>query len=312
MSLTVDSNQVHFAKFGRCENIKTGKTRCAMTPEDCEPARNDEGERWFNDLRSKQKGIDDHECKCENTLMGACVSVGGKKMGYECAPRTKNVEEEYCSPKEDDSGNSIDPTYEILPTNAAGTNCYCDALQSVEDDSIRNSPSSMTKYGACYNPANGDFFCAYSSDYCQGENHSWVHPDEVPEIREDGGYCTCEQTHIGGCVGGMYPFHCALSPEDCHWNEFFLPIDLKVQHNHACMLCERTVTLDPQPDEIKTLDFDPSTRSGLSFTAGISIGAAVTVVAIALCCAARYCARKDKESGATVESASPGSVPQLA
>jgi len=310
MSLSVESNQKHYASFGRCQNVNTGETRCAMTPEDCEPARNDDGERWFNDLRLQQKGIDDGPCKCENTLMGACVSVGGKRMNYECAPRTKTVENDYCQPKDNEDGDSIIPTYEILPTNTAGTNCYCDALQSIEDDSIRKSPSSLTKYGACYNGSVDDFFCAYSSDYCTGD-HTWVHPSDVPSIRSDGGYCTCEQTHIGGCVGGMYSFHCALSSDDCHWNTFVLPIDLKVQHNHACMLCEKTITLDPQPDEIAAIDFDPSSAPGLSLVAGISIGAAVTVVALALCGIVRYRVRKDKASNDNVDDSSPEEVPQI-
>lgn len=293
MSLAVTSSQIHYARFGRCQNIETLETRCAMTRDDCEPIGNDGGERWFNNLRLKQKGIDDGPCKCENTLMGACVSVGGKTMDYECAPRTEKVEEEYCLPHDDKDGNQIDPTYQILPTNSAGTNCFCDALQSVEDDKIRHNPSSLTKYGACYDSFRDEFFCAYSSEYCD-HNHVWVHPSEVPSIREDGGHCTCEQTHVGGCVGGSESFHCALSSDDCHWSGFVLPIALKTQHNHACMLCEKTISLEPKADEIiETLEYAPTIRS-LTLTAGISIGVTVTVVAIVLCGVIRFYVRKDK------------------
>ena len=292
MSLVVTSSQKHYARFGRCENVKTGATRCAMTKDDCEPARNEDGERWYNDLRLKQKGIDDGPCKCGNTLMGACVTFGAKQMNFECAPRTINVEEDYCVGDENGDGTSTDPTYAILPTNSAGTNCYCDALQSIEDDRIHRSSSSRTKYGACHNQDDGSFFCAYSSEYCEG-NHRWVRPELVPDIRGDGGYCTCEQTHIGGCIGGMESFHCALSEDDCYWNEFVMPIPLKAQHNHACMLCEQTVSLDPKPDEIETLEYSPSTTS-LSFTAGISIGITVSVVSIVLCGMVRFYVRKDK------------------
>jgi len=296
-SIATQSSQKHYAKFGRCQNIETGKTRCAMTPEDCESARNENGERWYNDAYTKQKGIDDGDCKCENTLMGACVSVVGKNMNYECAPRTKTVEEDYCLPQDDVNGILLDPTYEILPTNTAGTNCFCDALQSIEDDTIRNSPSSLNKYGACFDASKDEFFCAYSGEYCQGD-HVWIHPQDVPDIRADGGFCTCEQTHIGGCVGGFHNFHCALSEEDCHWNSFVLPIDLKMEHNHSCLLCDRTVSLSIKPDEIvDSVEFDPSLAPrGLSFTAGISIGVAVTVIGLVLCGVMRYYARKDKTS----------------
>jgi len=311
-SLALQSTQKHYARFGRCQNIKTGETRCAMTASDCEPARNDDGEMWYNDLRLKQKGIDDGDCKCENTLMGACVSVGGNHMSYECAPRTTR-EDDYCQAHDDDQdGNSVLPTYEILPTNSAGTNCFCDALQSIEDDSIRHSPASLTKYGACFDPFRDEFFCAYSSESCSGD-HVWVHPKDVPDIRPDGGFCTCEQTHIGGCIGGMYPFHCALSEEDCHWNSFVPPIPLKMQHNHACMMCEKTITLDPKPDEINTIEYAPNAMFSLSFTAGISIGVGVSVVFLVYCGVARFYARKDKagKSNTAVEDSAPGSVPQI-
>lgn len=279
MSLSISSSQKHYARFGRCENVKTGETRCAMTPEDCEPARNDDGERWFSDLRLKQKGIEGAPCTCENTLMGACVTVGGKHMTYDCAPRTARVEEDYCRKEE---SSPFDPTYEVLPTNSAGTNCHCDALQSIEDDAIRHSTSSRTRYGACYVPnASGEenrFFCAYSSDYCTGD-HIWLHPNDVPGVRGDGEHCTCESTHIGGCVGGMYAFHCALAEEDCHWNTFVLPIPLKTELNHACFLCEKTIALDPKPDEIDTTDFAPSR---LNTATAVSIVLTVSVVSIVL------------------------------
>jgi len=264
-----------------------------MTPEDCEPARNEDGERWFNALRLEQKGIEGAPCTCQNTLMGACVSVGGKHMTYECSPRTKDVEEDYC--RKTESGD--DPTYEILPTNSAGTNCYCDALQSIEDDSIRRSASSRTKYGACYIPNGvGDekenqFFCAYSSEYCTGD-HVWVHPNDVPNIHGEGEYCTCDATHIGGCVGGMYPFHCALSKEDCNWNTFNLPISMKTDHNHACFLCEKVFTVHPKQDEIDTVAYRGSPK--LATTVAVSVGIAVSVVALVLLGMTRSFVRKTK------------------
>lgn len=282
--MTITSSQKHYARFGRCQNIETGATRCAMSPDDCEPAINEEGEIWISNLRLAQKGINEAPCKCENTLMGACVSVGGKHMTYECAPRTKSVEEDYCRKPSD---GKIDPIYDILPANTAGTNCYCDALQSIEDDSIRKSSSSRTKYGACYNPSSvsDNFFCAYSSEYCTGE-HVWIHPEDVPSIRDSGEHCTCESTHIGGCVGGMYSFHCALSEYDCQWNRFVLPFALKQEHNHACFLCEQTMKLNPNPDEIDMTAFKGTT--GLSTGAAISVGVAVSVVGLVLLGAVRF------------------------
>lgn len=250
-----------------------------MTPDDCEPSRNEGGERWFSALRLKQKGVEEAPCTCRNTLVGACVTVGGKHMNYECAPRTSNVEEDYCHKTE----GGKDPTYEILPTNEAGTNCYCDILQSIEDDSIRGSPSARTKYGACYDHNAGEdekenrFFCAYSSDYCTG-NHMWVHPNDVPTIRGDGEYCTCESTHTGGCVGGMHPFHCALSEQDCNWNTFVPPIRLKTDHNHACFLCEETFTVNPKQDEIDALAY--MGYSKLTSAEAISIGVASSAIAL--------------------------------
>jgi len=305
MSLAVLSSQKHYARFGRCVNVKTGATRCAMSAEDCEPSRNEDGELWYNDLRLKQKGINDGDCKCENTLMGACVAIGGKRMDFECAPRTNQVEEDYCLPHEDENGNSINPDYQILPTNSAGTNCYCDKLHSIEDDAIRHDPNAMTKYGACYDDSNGEFFCAYSSDYCT-DGHRWVSPKDVPDIRGDGGHCTCEQTHIGGCVGGMYPFHCALSETDCHWNGFVLPLELKSQHNHACMLCDMKISLDVKHDEINEIEY---ATEGLPLAALISIGVAAPLVAIGLYFAIRSCCRRNKASSA--EDSSPENVPQI-
>jgi hypothetical protein len=88
-----------------------------------------------------------------------------------------------------------------------------------------------------------------------------------------------------------------------------------MEHNHACMLCEKTVSLSYKPDEIvDSVAFDPSLApKGLSFKAGISIGVAVTVVGLVLCGAMRYYARKDKTSGGntTGNTSSSEVVPQI-
>jgi len=307
--MSVSSSQVHYAQIGSCQNVVSGKTRCAISPDDCEPARNEDGEKWYSAIRMEEKvksgsGSSAAACRCEDTLIGACVFVGGKQMTYECAPRTtrsvnsvssssssstatSSSDEEqdnddiddadYCRPEEDDAGNILDPSYEFLPANAAGTNCFCDALHSIEDDSVTGRSSSRTRYGACYIPPNKNnkndddtednkFFCAYSSEYCTGD-HVWIHPNDVPTIRGDNGseggakgtgttnYCHCETTRIGGCVGGFHDFHCGISDSDC-WNTMFVPpIPLKVEHNHACLLCQQIMTIHPEQDEIDTMEF---------------------------------------------------------
>jgi len=314
--MSVSSSQVHYAQIGSCQNVVSGKTRCAISPDDCEPARNEDGEKWYSAIRMEEKVESGSAsgsaaaCRCEETLIGACVFVGGKQMTYECAPRTTRSvtsgsssstatsssdeeqdndvdnnndddNEDYCRQEEDDDGNILDPSYEFLPANSAGTNCFCDALHSIEDDSVTGRSSSRTRYGACYIPPNKNnnnnknddtednkFFCAYSSEYCTGD-HVWIHPNDVPTIRGDNGgdgdgakdtgtvtnYCNCETTRIGGCVGGFHDFHCGISEADC-WNTMFVPpIPLKVAHNHACLLCKETMTIHPEQDEIDTMEF---------------------------------------------------------
>ena len=139
--------------------------------------------------------------------MGACTFVGGQHMKYQCAPRP-HIKDDYCRPEEKDDGTGafivIDPTYDILATNPTGTNCFCDAFKSADTGVMANNHT-FTSYGACYIPNDNDnenqFFCAYSSEYCTND-HIWVHPNDVPTILgKDDGYCNCENTHIGGCVG---------------------------------------------------------------------------------------------------------------
>jgi len=213
-------------------------------------------------------------------------------------------DEDYCRQEEDEYGNILDPSYEFLPANSAGTNCFCDALHSIEDDSVTGRSSSRTRYGACYIPPNNNkndddddddnkFFCAYSSDYCTGD-HVWIHPNDVPTIRGDGGanggdgssnYCNCETTRIGGCVGGFHDFHCGISESDC-WNNMFVPpIPLKMEHNHACLLCKETMTIHPEKDEIDSIEFQQETTpssnsSSSSITKAGAIGVGIGVLSL--------------------------------
>jgi len=294
-SLSVTSSQVHYAQFGRCQNIKTGKTRCALSPDDCEPAQNEDGEKWYNALRLKEKGIDEPPCLCEDTLLGACVFVGapGQHIKYECAPNRK---EDYCRPEEDEDNTIfIDPTYDFLPMDPARTNCFCDAFKSsstaitenIDDDIKKKNLTDIikdrTRYGACYVPNDSNdyekkkFFCAYSSDYCT-DDHIWIHPNDVPSFfGKEGEYCNCEKTHIGGCVGGFQDFHCGISELDCRTNLFVRPIPLKEEHNHACFLCKETFSVFREEDEIDNANYDEESSYYISIR-NIRIGIAVSVI----------------------------------
>jgi len=272
-SLSFDSTHVQYAQFGRCQNIKTGKTRCAISLEDCIPPNNPHGEKWYNVIRLKEKDIDAVPCVCDNTLIGACKYNG--EIKYECAPRSFGKEDDYCREM-----NNIQPTYEFLPANPSGTNCFCDSQKSVEDDTIHT----RTKYGACYIPGNNNaFFCAYSSDYCTS-NHIWIHPNNVPDILGDGKYCHCENTHIGGCVGGFQDFHCGVSSLDCRTNQFVLPLKLKEEHNHACFLCKQTASIDDaKVDELGRIR-DNNTSHNANKTVTISVIGTMLVLGLVTIC----------------------------
>lgn len=268
----MQTSQVHYYKPGRCQNIKTEETRCALTPDDCEPARNVDGEKWVNAIQMEVEGME--ACNCETTMIRACMS-GGTSMTYNCAP---GHEEDYCR------ANTNIPNelqfYDFIPTNAAQTTCFCDGMRSQNDVLARI----RTRYGACYVPASlqlnqkEQFFCAYSSDYCKGD-HIWVHPDDVLEILGEE-ECHCENTRIGGCVGGFQDFHCAVTEFDCISNIFVPPIMLKSEYNHACLLCDETMTTQPKQDEINEVLF--STEKTEIFTTVPTIAIIISVLVIIL------------------------------
>jgi len=126
-------------------------------------------------------------------------------------------------------------------------------------------------------------FCAYSSDYCTS-NHIWIHPNNVPDILGDGKYCHCENTHIGGCVGGFQDFHCGVSSLDCRTNQFVLPLKLKEEHNHACFLCKQTASIDDaKVDELGRIR-DNNTSHNANKTVTISVIGTMLVLGLVTIC----------------------------
>lgn len=260
------TSQVHYLKPGRCKNVETGETRCAMSPTDCELISNKNGERFYNSIRSEQEGFP--PCSCETTLIGACIK-GGTSMTYECA-----AHKEACIPSTDVSASL--QHYGFIPQNVAGTNCKCSGMFT--DAAL----VSRTKYGACYIPSTPEVnFCAYSSEYCDGA-HEWLSPMEVMDVL--GKECHCEHTRIGGCVGGFHSFHCAATSADCISNAYYTPIELKRDHNHECYLCNEKWSLDLNLDELsdRPSTSDSSSESDTSMIIGLSTTIAVLMLSIGL------------------------------
>lgn len=259
----------NFAETGACENVVTSKRRCAMQASDCEPTHidgnlNTQGEKWHSAYRLKQRGFD--ACTCEDTEIGACMSIndGEASLNFSCAPTQTG----YCNKGTQESFGSL----------SQGINeGYC-GCASYGRSSSGIAEQTATRYGACQDlSSKSKHFCAYSPAACE-ENHLWVQPELTKQVI--GTDCHCANVRIGGCIGGFENFHCAVTEDDCTWDDYFAPLSLKEKHGHTCNLC----LASPINDEIDDIDqFVPSTDGGLLSAggiAGIVIASIVGFVAI--------------------------------
>uniref|UniRef100_A0A7S2WIY2 EGF-like domain-containing protein n=1 Tax=Eucampia antarctica TaxID=49252 RepID=A0A7S2WIY2_9STRA len=254
------TTQSHFYKPGVCQDLETKRNRCSLTSDDCIPRSAKNGERWMNSAVMEQAGLP--SCSCEKTEIKACFKAinGGNSKEYRCAPR----KDDYC-----DQG---DDNYGFVPTNAVNSVCFCDDLRSMID-----APEKPTLYGACVDPADSKkFFCAFSPDYCE-LGHTWVDP-LIVKILKGENYCTCENTRVGGCVGGFNGFHCAIAEDDCLSNNYINPLALKTKHNHACFLCNKRTRLYKK-DEIDNTSSQSNSNTTVIVALCTTIGA-IGLVAI--------------------------------
>ena len=223
------SFSVSYAKTGTCENIRTDEQRCALQASDCEPShvegeKNVEGERWYSAYRMEQRGFP--QCSCGETTIGACLGVGdigvsGVMLDFRCAPHPES-----CHLREGETFGMVNFS---LKDNAQ---CTCSGLSDAND----SGSQSPTLYGACRHQKDAEkHFCAYSSSNCE-EGYDWIDPSSVSEMI--GFSCTCENTRVGGCVGGFTEFICAVSQDDCDWDTYFPPATLKEKHGYDCRLCK--------------------------------------------------------------------------
>jgi len=269
------TTQIHFYKPGVCQNLETKKSRCAVSSDDCIPRSAKFGEKWMNSNAMEIANIP--SCTCEKTQVKACFTKidGGHSKEFRCAPR----KDDYCD-KGDDS-------YNFVPSNAANSVCFCDELRSMIDE-----PAKPTLYGACLDPTDkANFFCAFSPDYCE-MGHVWVDPRVVKSL--GGEECTCENTRVGGCVGGFQGFHCAISEDGCYSNTFIKPLSLKAEHNHACLLCNKRTRIYKE-DEI---DHTPNrSQSSGSNKKAVAIALCVTLVVLIALSMAYYLQGRKKKYG---------------
>lgn len=233
-----DTNYIT-ADIGVCEDVRTGRMRCAMQSSDCKPQEIDDmglkGEKWFSAYTQKQRGQD--FCSCNETSVGSCNS--------RCSPHQYG---------------------------------YCDANEMFHDATLFTHNSgckcNTVTYGACQDLTSSmDHFCALSPHDCEGDHHHfWVEPGKAKAIT--GLDCRCEQVRVGGCVGKNMGFTCALSKDDCPWDVFYPPYSLKRLHGRTCNLCDSADHSLLQPDELDTIQQDP--KRGLS--RGNKVAIAFTVI----------------------------------
>lgn len=235
------------AENGVCEDVQTGRMRCAMQSSDCKPQQIDngtvKGEKWYSAYIQKQRGLE--FCSCQDTSIGSCNS--------RCAPQQLG----YC----DHAANEI---FHDATTLTHNDDCKCNTAT----------------YGACQDLSSSmNHFCALSPSDCEEDHHHfWVEPSKTKSVT--GLDCSCKQVRVGGCIGKIMGFTCALSKDDCPWDVYYPPYSLKRLHGHTCNLCvvEGDDTSVPELDELDSLGQNDVklTKNRLSGTAKIFI--ALTII----------------------------------
>lgn len=228
----------NYAEMGVCEDVSEGTRRCAIQSSDCNPTHIDgvlniQGERWYNAYALRSSNDTPENCYCDNTPVGSCET--SMNDPNQCAPKKIG----YCSPG---------APFQFSEYN----DCTCAA----------------TKYGACQDLTWEDnHFCAYSHTDCESQyNHIWVEPNLVEEVT--GLVCTCENVRVGGCRGVHEGFYCAVTVDDCGWDDYFPPISLKDKHGFSCNLCESSsyVTRDEIDEILNTVLEKKSGHTGMIIT----------------------------------------------
>lgn len=229
---------------GSCVQVGSDENEhCAMQSSDCEPShidgsKNVLGEQWYSAYRQEQRGSV-NQCRCESTSIGACVqttSISNSKsdtsdnapLSVRCA-----AHEGLCRAEE----TFLKASSEVPQLS----DCKC-------DHGGAGTNELPTKYGACVHKeqSRDEYFCAYRREDCQG-THYWMEPTDVPEEYE----CHCGNVRTGGCVGGFMKFQCAATPDDCSFDRYLAPADLKRLHGYSCRLCDAdAVGLSLSTDEI--------------------------------------------------------------
>ena len=104
----------------------------------------------------------------------------------------------------------------------------------------------------------------------------------------------------GGCVGGFMGFTCAVTTEDCDWDSYYPPLELKKSHGYSCRLCKPIAHQIIKEDMIDTLPFVDNTDSSNMIAGtvggafGMIFGIAMTLIAVLVC---KKCQGKTMKSG---------------
>jgi hypothetical protein len=110
--------------------------------------------------------------------------------------------------------------------------------------------------------------------------HVWIAPRDVETVT--GLVCTCENVRIGGCVGGFQGFTCAVTEDDCPWDQYFPPYSLKRIHGHTCNLCQGAQsTAEDELDELAQQE-PPRKKRGMSTTSKALLSVFFLIGAITL------------------------------
>lgn len=252
----------NYGEMGVCENVLTGRQRCAMQSSDCEPSHIDGqltliGEKWYSAYQQKQRGFD--PCTCKMTSIGTCL--GGLSPGSTSA-------NDRCSPQSNGFCHAGESFLDARSTNDGNTSCKCDEIS----------------YGACQDrSSNRNHFCAFSPKDCEDGMHVWIAPRDVAMVT--GLVCTCENVRIGGCVGGFQGFNCAVTQDDCPWDQYFPPFSLKRVHGYTCNLCQgpqQQSTTKDELDELPQQELLPKRNLGMSTTGKALISVFFLISAISL------------------------------
>lgn len=204
------------AEIGVCEDVQSGRMRCAMQSSDCKPQQIDngsvQGEKWYSAYMQKQRGQE--FCSCQDTSIGSCNS--------RCSPQQLG----YCDHSSEIFHDAMTVTHNV--------DCKCN----------------NALYGACQDLSSSmNHFCALSPSDCEEDHHHfWIEPSKTKSVT--GLDCSCKQVRVGGCIGKIMGFTCALSKDDCPWDVYYPPYSLKKLHGHTCNLCVVDDSSGPDPDEL--------------------------------------------------------------